>query len=349
MNGRDLVQTQIMRMSRHLLGLMLFIPLCFAAPDSDRKVQELLKQIAYNCAQITELKFPRPEQTIDREVQEFDDRVRWLERDLAALQKLDASARESTAVVVGKPFKAHLDGAYATIAKNRAELEKDRVSKPNSSALQEVDFAIVLARRGIVENESFDAMSQRYRMYQEGLKKAEAIDPRALETRRAQLAAVQPFLAKYEKAKTERDAATAKASQALADQDAAKKRIEAATEERMNAEAKKLGFKWAQVGLREVVQQMKEGDLTISEAKGVLVHHDPFDDFVVQNVVGAHAIYVCRGRRSGQVRIAVMKEKDRFYGEGAPLAEDKYAVVGISKFTSVLGSEQEILVFRRVP
>lgn len=58
-------------------------------------------------------------------------------------------------------------------------------------------------------------------------------------------------------------------------------------------------------------------------------------------------IYLYR-HRSDFYQIAVIREKNGYYGQGTELDGVSYAVTGMQKFKTALGAESEILVLKKV-
>lgn len=316
---------------------------------TDAQSRELMTQIVNTCEGIRELTFPRPEARVDREAEDFTNHARWLERDLAKLRETNPAAIDSPTAIRGKPFNARVQAALAIVEKNRSALEADKVARPNPNALSQVDFAIVVARKAAKETEGFDGLSMAYQVYSESLDKAKSLDARALDARRSELAEVQEtFVKKYTTAKDahEKQIAVAEAKQAAAEAITAKQEND--LWEKKKAESKALGYKHPEDGIVNLLDQLRDGLTSLADAKTLLVYHDPSDDFQVQSVVGSHVIFGYKRNSSEFIQVALVREKDAFYGEGTRLSGESFAVVGSQRFTTVLGAEKEILVLKRV-
>lgn len=107
------------------------------------------------------------------------------------------------------------------------------------------------------------------------------------------------------------------------------------------------GLRKTEEGIVSIIEQLRDGSLSLSEAKTLLIYHDPFDDFRVESVTGSHVIYRYRSR-SVSVQIAVVRATGGFYGEGAELLGTAYVVAGTQRFATLAGAEKELVVFRQV-
>ena len=86
-----------------------------------------MNDICVNCQDIKLLAFPRPTfHSFDRDLDTFEIRISWLERDLAELRKLNREAERSTRIVHGKPFALVLQNTSAVIKQNREKLGAEK-------------------------------------------------------------------------------------------------------------------------------------------------------------------------------------------------------------------------------
>ena len=69
--------------------LALVVPLlALTLPCFGSDINSLVNDISRNCSELKQLSFPRPEVNVDREVEDFQNHVKWIQRDLAELRRL---------------------------------------------------------------------------------------------------------------------------------------------------------------------------------------------------------------------------------------------------------------------
>lgn len=316
-----------------------------AASEPLPKAQQLMKQIATQCDELRQLKFPIPEEEFDYETGEFEQDVSDIERLLSRLKAIDADAANSTFDVYGKPFCERLKATFATIERNRKEIAAVKADAPNPEALAAVDDALRVARQTINGDNPLELS---YAYYAENMAKAKALDGRAIEKRRAEIEQWgAPLVARFRAAKQAQQEKIAAEDAARKAEDTAREKTAQRNRERAKAQAKTLGYEDIETGIVSTIDQLRDGSLTVRDAKKNLIDHDPQDDFQVQSVVGGYVVYVYR-RRDALFQVAVVREKDGFYGDGAELKTGLYAVQGMQAFKTVLGASTEILVLKHV-
>jgi hypothetical protein len=194
-------------------------------------------------------------------------------------------------------------------------------------------------------NANFASMTEYYKYYIDGKAEAERMDARVLEFRREELEFceknfVQPYLAlknKNEEAerKKQEERAKAEAERLARDEREHQARL---------ALARKMGLKRECVGMVEFRELLRLGAVTGESARDFLIFPGPRDWFHVQNTVGKYVLYTCE--RGGELlQIALPKEKDGMYIEGARLPEALFKFTGIETFKTVFGAEKQVPVF----
>ncbi|MFK5880655.1 MAG: hypothetical protein QM482_00430 [Sulfurospirillum sp.] len=112
--------------------------------------------------------------------------------------------------------------------------------------------------------------------------------------------------------------------------------------------SKGMGFKGYQSGLEDLLYRLKNGFTKIEYEKDYLWGLVPNDDFLVEGIVGKYVIYTQRNQ--SDVKIGIIKEKNKFYQKDSYLSTDLYfKLFGVQEFKTVLGVTQQILILKEIP
>lgn len=324
---------------------LLLLSVSLVAKEPAPEAQQLMKQLATQGDELRQLVFPISEEQFDYESRHFEREATAIERLLSRLKDIDPDAANSSFEIYGKPFSDRLRATYATIDGNRKVIAAVKADAPNPEALAAVDDALRVARQAIAGK---NHLKESYAAYEENMAQASALDIRAIEKRRDEIEKWGvPLIARYRAAEQAEQEKLAVAKAARNAEDDARKRNAQRNRERAKAEAKKLGYENIETGIAATIEQLREGSLTIRDAKKNLVDHDPGDEFRVQSVVGGYVVYAYQ-HRNAFFQVAVVPERDGFYGEGAELSTGLYAVQGMQALKTVLGAGTEIIVLKRV-
>ncbi|MEN9849355.1 MAG: hypothetical protein RL368_2095 [Pseudomonadota bacterium] len=336
-----------------LLTLLTTVRLLSAAPEPNSEAKSLMNDIARHAREIRELTFPRPS-GYDPDLSDISDSTRYFNRDVEALSHIDPSLVESSIEFYGVKFNELIKNAKATIEKNKGATEKSSKDIIPADALINANMAIKTGQRGIesLSGQGDEAMKEAVEyleIYRDFKKKAEAIDLRSITKRKEEFGIIEDKLVAPVTAYLERIAAVKLAQQAE------EKRIRELEEKKKQqeydtklADAKNLGFDFIQEGLLSFVISVRDQLVSLRDAKRYLIHTSPSDDFTVLNVVDDYVIYSTQYNSVESFQVAIVKVKNRFYGEGAPMVASRLKFREVQRFQNVLKSQKEILVFEEI-
>ncbi|MBI3584218.1 MAG: cell envelope integrity protein TolA [Nitrospinae bacterium] len=116
--------------------------------------------------------------------------------------------------------------------------------------------------------------------------------------------------------------------------------------EKMSKKAKQLGYSLGVCkGIYDTIVNISDGTQSFESAKKCLISPGGYDIFRVQSLAGNFIIYM--HERRGQ-QFALIKEQGKFYGDSSLLENGFFKIIDTQRFTTILGSEKELLVFKRV-
>jgi len=299
-----------------------------------------LEQIARAHKTIAVIEFPRPITVTDRPMDAYVNGKASFEKSLRALQKKFPKIETWTRPYKDKPVGEMIAEIKAVIEKN----ERGAATRPNPEAMKTIEIAIELGNSGAkmlkppkIPDTDIAVIRQKYNDYVRARDRASALDPRALSYRKKELAFCEENFAKparqlLEKKQGELEKnAREQAAQKTAQQEAPalKRRVP----ERPSADTP---VSYAGI-LRSIEStlRMLQGDARIEDIKAYLIQRDlPSDDYVVLNTTGDYVIYI--HRKSGGL-IAMLKQDEGTYLQGAPLRGEYFAVVEVKEFKRVAG------------
>jgi hypothetical protein len=298
------------------------------------------------------LEFPRPDVNVDHELGWFQSGKKWFEEAYGELKKINPGIDNSRAEWRDSTVADLLKTVKERIERNQSGLDAWLKIKPEKNALKKIDSAISFGKTGAKwvaspkeYNANFASMTEYYKYYIDGKAEAEGMDVRVLEFRREELEFceknfVQPYLDlknKNEEAerKKQEDRAKAEAGRLAREEKARLARL---------ALAQKMGLKRECVGLLEFREMLRRGAITGESARDFLIFPGSRDWFEVQNIVGKYVLY-SREYDGKLMQIALPKEKDGVYIEGARLPEARFKFTGMETFKTVLGAEKQVPVF----
>lgn len=150
-------------------------------------------------------------------------------------------------------------------------------------------------------------------------------------------------LADAEKKKKEKELAKAKNNELLAQkrvQDQIKLEQEEEVRQEYHDYAVKHGYDGVSFGLLNTIFLLERGQTSMSLEKKYLQFKMPIDMFRFQGVVDNYVIFEDAGRK-----IALVKSNDQIYGPASRLPTGFYSILGLQSFTTVLGAQEDLLVF----
>lgn len=336
--------------------LILFAPLQGNAQQFSGEQQDLMNQIARNCNEMPIIHFPRPKDTIDRELQDFKDSARWFQRDLGKLIAIDPNAEGSMAIVRGKPFKDHLDKCKDIIAKTQLELKKLESVTPSKEAIEVIDKALYfceLANKWIDSpkkyNADYDSIESYYKYYIKDRDKSISLDNRVVKYKESELGECNDvFVKKFLNLKAEHDGAEKVKLAKIEDEKSERRMKQEEIYRQKNNEAKSLGYSGVSGGINSLLDDLNGGYTTINEAQKNLYELESSDRFSVVNVLDEFVIFGSNYNSSEYRQIAIVREKGSYYGEGAEIEDGFYSLVGTEEFVSVLGARTQLVVLKRI-
>lgn len=341
--------------------LLITLPLQITAQEVGRNEKSFMKQIVLNCSE-TPVLYKEGYVIQERDVQAFQDSVRWVTRDVEALLKTMPEADKSEYKIKGKSFKEHISHCLDVFNKNQAALESRDSSQPNEDATAKLESAlfsckVILGNKGAAEFPGF------YADYIKNRDEALALDGRVREWRQEEREACdQQVLVLKQKYDKEQAAILAKArkeeevrkAKALAEekerqhQAAERQKREKMVLEEKSRKAKALGFDNYQAGLLGVVERLESGKLSLDKAESYLIETTSSDRFKVQSVVDDYVIYAYTKDSFDIVQVAIPKKSGRYYGDGTGIAQGFYHIKDTEEFSTIFGDKRQILVLGEV-
>ena len=352
-------------MKRPLFTTLLFLFLSHLALQAapPRKEARLMTQIARHIKDMEVVRFPaKGERWVNRDWRRYEQKKKWVKRDMAELLKINPRAASSRHSIWGKSFNSYVAHGKKLMKLNDAAgaaFFGKRSANPNEeNAIKKIDFALLMAKQGIrilkKERPSYNQLRRQYESYVKTKAEAIALDPSVASFRKKQIAKAakefeQPFLV----IKAAKDAQIAAADQKRLEERKAKEK--AAQEQReanwkaMQTVAEKAGFKKGPFdGLWSFVKILGQGDITKEDGRKHLIFLNGQDDYEVQSLDGKFVFFIDL-EDENLSQIAIIKEEGKIYLEGHDLPDGEYAFINIGTFTTVAGAEKQIPVFRHVP
>lgn len=315
--------------------------------------RDLLVQIVNHIQNMPTITSVNLDVSVDRNVEDYLEQKRWLERDYAELLKINPAI--DSYQVGGMAFSNILLQARMLIAKNDAVIAAAKNSRPDKKAIEAIETAILMGNAGtkqlmlFKQNQSrFDTLQKLYGFYTAGKSKAADIDPRILEYKKSEIVFceenfVEPFLI----LKKERDEAALK-KQAAADAERRQKEIERKQliQKKMDY-AKSRGFKNGfYTGIFCFVEELADEGIKLSEAPTYLIEPAGSDDYTMQSL-DSKFVYFCDEYDGKLLQIALIREPNKVYQQGSYLPDGKYQFVKFDDFVTALGTGVQIPIFKR--
>lgn len=319
-----------------------------------------MDMLSRNCQELKILTFPRPEGS-DFDFRDYKDHVRWIERDLEQLRKIDAASEKSNRVIHGKPFAETLQMGQKIIAENKLKMGAAYAVMPNPKALEEIDKAIwsgqmgakYMTYPGTNQDARFSAMSASYESYENYKKHAVELDSKVLEYRKAELkkcdeSFVVPFLVLRDKREKE-NAIKKSIAETSKHAEAVKRDAEKEADWKTKTDiAKAKGFTAPYEGIVELIGELNDETQTLKEAKTLLVFTSDSDQFELASTSDKYSFYTVHSSFHTTVQIAVEKDAEAFYGVGSRLKYGMFKVIGSERFPTVLGAGRDLLILKGV-
>ncbi|WP_413665756.1 cell envelope integrity protein TolA [Microbulbifer sp. CNSA002] len=323
---------------------------------SDKDTTELMNNIVKNCKEIPALEFPRPEVRFDWELKEFNDHKRWIMRDLEKLESKGGKTFNLKRFVTGKSFSEVVSDCKRVINITDNKLAEESAGMPGGEAQEKINQALWKcehANKWIDDPEKFnanyDSISDYYNGYKRDLEEAKQLDSRVSSWKKQEIESCnQVFEPKYLalKEKVDQENSLKRKAEEKKQQEQQRKAKEAYAAEQ--SRAKSLGYKGVSQGITSLIYKLSDGYSSISEAKSYLVEQDYTESYKVVNIIDDYVIYGHSPNDYEYIQVAVTKQPDRFYSDGAPLPSGYYAVQGMTEFVSVAGATKQIIILNRV-
>jgi hypothetical protein len=336
----------------------LFFTCCAFADDGAAitpRMKELMQQITSNVSELAPLAFPRPERVlVDREMETYNDCSRWYKRDMTELLRICPQAKSLTCEIGGRRFCDTVNRVDAIISENDKLIGAEASNRPNPKALMLIDRLRLPVKSCFNTNEdgsptTYERWEEVYQQCVADMAKAKEIDPRIFDRRKTEIAFINDvFIPKYleiKKAHDEQEKLAREAQEAVI---AAAEKADTERYQKMKGEAKQLGFDAPSIGIVNTIDSISQGMYSLKASQKYLIYSDAADDFRVQSVMGDYIIYACDRNSREIIQIAVVRDRDQFYGEGNALPGAKYKIIGSSTFQTVLGAQKDLIIFKAV-